>query len=259
MKNLFCLLILVFAWAGPGCRSSVHQPANEPLQIAAAADLNPALQEIATLFQQKTGQSVKINFGSTGLLTRQIEQGAPIDLFFAADQSYTAQLVNQGLALEKSTAPYAQGSLVGWQRTDAPLRVISLTDLTNPAIRRIAIANPDHAPYGKAAVQALQAAKIYDQIQPKLIMGENISQAFQYINTGNADVGLVAKSLVTTRSEGHSFPIDPALYQPLNQTLCILKRTRHFDQANRFKEFVLSQESQQILRKYGFGEVKNEE
>ncbi|MBI4750863.1 MAG: molybdate ABC transporter substrate-binding protein [Acidobacteria bacterium] len=259
MKNLFCFLILVFAWAGAGCTSSVHQPANEPLQIAAAADLNPALQEIATLFQQKTGQSVKINFGSTGLLTRQIEQGAPIDLFFAADQSYTDQLRNQGLVLEKSTTSYAQGYLVGWQRADTPVRITSLTELTNPAIRRIAIANPDHAPYGKAAVQVLQAAKIYDQIQTKLIMGENISQAFQYINTGNADIGLVAKSLVTTRSEGHLFPIDRALYQPLNQTLCILKRTRHPDQAKRFREFTLSQEGQQILQKYGFGEVKNEE
>lgn len=257
MKSLICFLTLVLAWAGPGCAPSIHQPATEPLQVAAAADLNPALQEIATLFQQKTGQSVKINFGSTGLLTRQIEQGAPIDLFFAADQSYTDQLRNQGLTLEKSTTPYAQGYLVGWQRGDAPLRVTSLSELTNPAIRRIAIANPDHAPYGKAAIQALQAANIYDQVQPKLIMGENVSQAFQYVSTGNADVGLVAKSLVTSRSEGHSVPVDPALYQPLNQTLCILKRTQHPDQSKRLAAFVLSPEGQQILQKYGFGGVKN--
>lgn len=259
MKSFIYFLILLLACAGPGCVSSVNQPATEPLQVAAAADLNPALQEITTLFQQKTGQSVKINFGSTGLLTRQIEQGAPIDLFFAADQSYTDQLRNQGLVLEKSTTSYAQGYLVGWQRADAPVRVTSLTELTNPAIRRIAIANPEHAPYGKAAIQALQTAKIYDQVQPKLIMGENVSQAFQYINTGNADIGLVAKSLVTSRAEGHSFPIDPALSQPLNQTLCILKRTRHPDQSKRLAEFVLSQEGQQILQKYGFGGVKNEE
>lgn len=257
MKNLLCLLILVLAWAEPGCPPPPGDQTPEPLRVAAAADLNPALQEITTFFQQRTGQPVEINFGSTGLLTRQIEQGAPVDLFFAADQSYIDQLLQQGLALENTTRPYAQGYLTGWQRADAPIQVKSLRELTNPAIRRIAIANPDHAPYGKLAIQALQAAKIYDQVQSKLIMGENISQAFQYVSTGNADVGLVAKSLVTSRAEGHSFPIDPALYQPLNQTVCILKRTRHPNQAQQLLEFVLSQEGQQILQKYGFGEVKN--
>ncbi|HMW02075.1 MAG TPA: molybdate ABC transporter substrate-binding protein [Acidobacteriota bacterium] len=259
MKNLLCLLILVLAWAEPGCTLPPDNRAPEPLRVAAAADLNPALQEMTTFFQQRTGQPVEINFGSTGLLTRQIEQGAPVDLFFAADQSYTDQLRKQGLVLEKSTTPYAQGYLAGWQRADAPRRVTSLAELTNSAIRRIAIANPDHAPYGKAAIQALQAAKIYDQVQSKLILAENISQAFQYVSTGNADVGLVAKSLVPSRTEGHVFPIDSGLYQPLNQTLCILKRTQHPDQSRRLAEFVLSPEGQQILQKYGFGAVKNEE
>ena len=259
MKNLLCLLILVLAWAEPGCTLPPGPRATEPLRVAAAADLNPALQEIVTFFQQKTGQAVEINFGSTGLLTRQIEQGAPVDLFFAADQSYTDQLLQQALVLENTARPYAQGYLTGWQRMDAPIQIKSLQELTSPAIRRIAIANPDHAPYGKVAIQALQAAKIYDQVQSKLIMGENISQAFQYVSTGNADVGLVAKSLIPSRAGGHVFPIDSGLYQPLNQTLCILKRTQHPDQSKRLVEFVLSPEGQQILQKYGFGAVKNEE
>ena len=242
------LLLLPSACASRRAGDSVS---SVELNVAAASDLQPAFEELGKRFEQETGIKTTFSFGSTGNLARQIEQGLPVDLFAAANVAFIEQLEQQGLLLADTRAMYARGRITIWARADSPLRVEQLEDLTRPEIRHIAIANPEHAPYGLAAKEALEAANLWEAIRPKLVYGETVRQATQFAETGNAEVALTALSL-SIQSSGRWTLIPDHLYKPLHQALAVIKSTRHEKEARRFAAYINSPPGQLIMEKYGF-------
>lgn len=232
-----------------GVSTTVDMPR---LTVAAAADLIPAFTEVGALFTQQTGIGVDFSFGSTGQLAQQIQQGAPIDLFAAANQSFIDQLEQAGRIIPDSRAIYAVGRLTLWTRSEGSLNLTGLADLTNPAITHIAIANPEHAPYGVAAREALQRAGLWEELQPKLVFGENVAQTLQFASSGNADVAIVALSLSVQGEGGRWLLLAEELHNPLIQALAVIEGTAHEAEARRFSAFVNSEEGRTILRRYGF-------
>ena len=246
------LALIVAVTLSTACRSSdsvTDLPVT--LTVSAAADLTPAFEELGKLFTNETGIHVTFNFGSTGQLTQQIEQGAPVDLLAAANVSFVDQLERQDLILPDTKALYAQGRITLWTRSDSPLKLERVEDLAKPEVRRIAIANPEHAPYGEAARQALQSAGIWERVSPRLVFGENISQTLQYAETGNVDAAIVALSL-SVNSKGRWLLISEQLHQPLNQALAVIRGTPHEAEARRFATFINSPQGRSVMRKYGF-------
>jgi molybdate transport system substrate-binding protein len=219
--------------------------------IAAAADLQFAFQDIAEIYEQDTGQRVRLVFGSTGQLTQQIEHGAPYDLIAAANQEYVDRLVGQGLALEDSVQLYARGRIVLAVNQQTGLALDELEDLLDPSIRYIAIANPEHAPYGLAAQQALQTAGLWEQVQDKLVLGENVRQALQFVQTGDAQAGIIALS-VANAPEITWVLIDEALHVPLDQSLAVLAAADEPELAAQFAAYINGTVGRPIMRRYGF-------
>src|SRR5262245_33169398 len=209
------LFSLLFALS---CRP---QTAETDLTIAAASDLTNAFEEIGREFQKTTGTKVVFNFGSSGMLTKQIEQGAPVDLFAAANVAFVNQLEQKGLILPDTKKVYARGRLVLWTAQNSGIKIEKLSDLTLPEIKRVAIANPEHAPYGMAARQALERAGLWEAVKPKLVYGENIRQTMQYAQTGNVEVAIVALSL-TPGTDGHYVLVSAELHDPLDQTFAVI-------------------------------------
>ncbi len=221
------------------------------LTVAAAADLQFAFTDIAKVFEEQTGHKVTLVFGSTGQLAQQIENGAPYDLLAFADFGYIQQLAAKKLVLENSVAPYARGRIVLAANRQAGVTVTDLKDLLNPQIKHISIANPAHAPYGVAAKQALEAAGLWDAVQPKLVLGENVRQALQYIQTGDAEAGIVALSVANVPEISWTL-IDESMHQPLNQALAIVASSPHQELASQFAAFINGEYGRPIMRKYGF-------
>lgn len=226
----------------------------DQITVAAAGDLNFALRELAKRFEQKTGHTVQISFGSSGNLSAQIENGAPFDVFMSADVSYPERLVEKGLLKQGSLVRYGRGTLVVWVPPDSKLDPSLLRErlLTNDAVKRISIANPRHAPYGRAAEAALKRWGVYDRIKDKLVLGENVTQAAQFVESGNADAGLVALSLVLAKGEGKYWQVPDDAYPPLEQGAAIVASTKHPAAAQAFMDFLNSPEARRILETYGF-------
>jgi molybdate transport system substrate-binding protein len=246
LSILTLLTTLVFEWA---CR----HPNNQRLQItvAAASDLTAGFEEIGREFEATQNIKVVFVFGSTGMLTRQIENGAPMDLFAAANVAYVDQLEQKGLIVPDTKAIYARGRITLWTTADSPLKVETVSDLTRPEIKRVAIANPDHAPYGLAAKQALESAGVWESVKPKLVYGDNIRQTLQYAETGNVDVSIVALSL-SQQSKGRWTLVPEQLHQPIDQGLAVIKSTHNEQAARAFASFVTGPRGKEILGKYGF-------
>jgi molybdate transport system substrate-binding protein len=221
------------------------------LTVSAAADLTPAFEEIGKIFERETGVKVTFNFGSTGQLTQQIESGAPVDLFAAANVSFIEELEKKNLILPDTKALYGQGRITIWTRSDSPLRIERVEDLARADVRRIAIANPEHAPYGVAAREALQSAGVWQAVQTKLVFGENVAQTLQYAETGNVDAAIVALSI--SIGSGGRWTLAPQdSHRPLNQALAVVRGTRHEAEARRFAAFINSPPGRAVMRKYGF-------
>ena len=246
------LLVLLF-WT-LGCRSDRADHETQ-ITVAAASDLVPAFEEMGRAFQAETNIKVVFSFGSTGMLTQQISNGAPIDLFAAAHISYIEQLEKQNLILPDTKAVYARGRITLWTTKEAPFKPTRIEDLTRSEITRIAIANPDHAPYGLAARQALETAGIWDRVKPKLIFGDNIRQALQFAETGNVEVAILALSL-SMPSNGQWVLVPQELHKPIDQGLAVIKTTKYEPEARRFASFINSPAGQTILTKYGFAQPK---
>jgi molybdate transport system substrate-binding protein len=223
----------------------------EPLLVAAASDLQFAFGEIGPLFETETGQPVIFTFGSTGNLTTQIENGAPFDILAAANVAFVDRLTAQGLTISETQQLYAQGRIVLVVNRQAGIRATTLDDLLDPAITRISIANPEHAPYGMAAREALQSAGIWAAIEDKLVLGENVSQALQFVQTGDAPVGIVALSIADV-PEVTGTLIDDDLHEPINQALAVIRYTPREEAARAFVDFVNSPAGREIMRRYGF-------
>ncbi|MBI4782726.1 MAG: molybdate ABC transporter substrate-binding protein [Oscillatoriophycideae cyanobacterium NC_groundwater_1537_Pr4_S-0.65um_50_18] len=235
--------------------SSPTSPALEPaavtLTVSAASDLSEVFPALGKLWQQETGNSVTFNFGSTGQLAQQIERGAPVDLFAAANKKFVEDLDKAGLILSDTKALYGRGRIVIWSRQGSPLDLKELKELTRSEVKRIAIANPDHAPYGVAAKQALQSLGIWDEIQPKLVLGENIKQTQQYAETGNVDVAIAALS-ISMNKPGQWTLIPENLHQPLEQMLAVPKNTTHPAIAQQFAAFINGAKGRPLMLRYGF-------
>ena len=224
---------------------------SDELTVAAAADLTPAFEELGRAFESATKTKVVFVFGSTGMLTRQIENDAPFDLFAAANVSYIDELDQKGLIIPGSKTIYARGRITLWTTNDSPIRLQGIADLARPEVQRVAIANPDHAPYGLAAKQALQSAGVWERVQPKLVYGDNIRQTLQYAQTGNVEVAIVALSL-SIQSNGRWTLIPEELHQPIDQGLAIMKSTKKEPAARAFAAFISSPQGKAIMKKYGF-------
>jgi molybdate transport system substrate-binding protein len=226
----------------------------ETITIAAASDLKFAMDEIARDFQRAHPQDkVEVVYGSSGKFRTQIQQGAPYDFFFSADIAFPQALAKQGLAAA-DVKPYAFGRIVLWSTTRDASQM-TLAALTDPSITRIAIANPKHAPYGKRAEEALRAAGVWDQVRAKLVFAENIAQTAQYVQSGNADIGIIALALAVNpelASKGGYWLIPENLHQPLEQGYVITKRAEHNALAHRFADTMQSPAVRMIMTRFGF-------
>ncbi|MDO9010493.1 MAG: molybdate ABC transporter substrate-binding protein [Gallionella sp.] len=224
------------------------------ITIAAAADLKFAMDEIVSLFgKAHPAERVATVYGSSGKFHTQIRQGAPYDLYFSADIAYPRALEADGFAASGVQA-YALGRIVLW-RASRTVKALSLNDLADPAIQRIAIANPRHAPYGKRAEEALRAAAVWDKVEAKLVYGENVAQTAQFVQTGNAQIGLIALSLALSpelSSQGSYTLIPDSLHQPLEQGFVITKRAADNPLAQDFSRFMRSPEVRAIMMRHGF-------
>jgi molybdate transport system substrate-binding protein len=227
----------------------------QTLRVAAAADLQFAMKDIAGQYEKQSGTKIEVSYGSSGNFRAQIENGAPFDVFFSADALYPQQLVTAGVADAQSMVVYAQGHLVLWAPAAGNLHLAErgLEALKDARVAKIAIANPEHAPYGRAAVAALQKAGLYDQLKGKLVYGENISQAAQFAQSGSAQIGIIALSLTFAESMkgGERWEIPADLYPPIQQAAVIITASPNKAAAKAFLEFVKSEEGRTILTKYG--------
>ena len=245
------LLLWIALLSLPGLTGCGRADPNPALTVSAASSLALAFEELGEMYEAETGTPVVFNFGSTGKLAQQIEQGAPVDLFAAANVADVERLAARGHLLPGTVERFARGRLVLWTRADAPFHPQTLADLLDPAVKRVAIANPEHAPYGIAARQALRTAGVWDAVQPKLVLGENVRQTLQFAETGNVDVAIVALSLSLT-TDGDWTLMPETLHDPIEQALAIVADSPRREAARRFTDLLRSSRGQAVLRRYGF-------
>jgi molybdate transport system substrate-binding protein len=224
------------------------------LLVSAASDLQDAFAELGGKFKAEAGVTVEFNFAASGMLAQQIKSGAKVDVFASANVEFIDELDRAGLVVSETKRVYARGRLAAWSRKDAK-KIHSLTDLLDPAVKRVAIANPVTAPYGMAASQALQNAGVWDAVKDKLVNGENIRQTMEFARSGNADVAIVSLSL-TQGAEGNSFPVPTDLHKPIDQSAAVVKGTKNEADARRFLELLSGPEGRKTLVKFGF-EIEN--
>jgi molybdate transport system substrate-binding protein len=231
-------------------------PAAQAVTVAAAADLQSVLPDVVERFERETGRKVALTFGSSGNFFSQIQNGAPFDLFFSADIDYPRRLEAAGLAESGSLYEYAAGRIVVWSRKDSGIELRrGLQVLADSRVHRVAIANPEHAPYGRAAVAALQHENLYDRVRSKLVLGENISQAAQFVQSGNSEAGIIALSLAlapSLRTSGDYFEIPASFYPAIEQAAVMLRASRNKDAARQFVAFLRRPEIVRLLQDFGF-------
>ncbi len=246
----------------PSRHSLAQKPAQhtagKELRVAAAADLEPVLPALAELYRQATGVKLVISYGSSGTLTTQILNGAPVDLFLAADFTFPERIVAAGLTEDRAPIPYARGSLVLFTRKDSPLQPLSMERLTDPRVRTVAIADPSHAPYGRAAVAALQQLKLLDTVQPHIVTAENVAQAGQFAVSGNAQLAFVSLTLAISSKykEIGTYVMAPTVYPEIRQCAVVLKRSDRRPEAQAFLAWLLSSPVQEHLPEFGLRPIR---
>jgi molybdate transport system substrate-binding protein len=249
-KAIICAL-LVAILAGAGCRSETARTAPPELTVAAASNLTDAFAEIGPRFTAKTGIRLVFSFGATADLAKQIENGAPFDVFAAADTEHVEQLETKGLLTSGSRAIYARGRLVMWLPPGSALKAERIQDITAKPFERIAIPKPDVAPYGRAAVESLQSLGIWNDLQGRVIYAQNVAQTKQYAATGNAEVAFIPLALVKP-GEGSYIEAGDELHRPIDQALGIVKESPKQAAARKFTDFLLSVEGQELLAGKGY-------
>lgn len=245
-RRWLALAVLAALVLVAGCR---RRAPSGTVRVAAAADLARAFEEVGKAFKAKTGASVVFTFHSSGLLAKQISEGAPFDVYAAAARSYVDDVIKAGACDASTRAAYGRGRLVVWSKGQ-PLTAI--TDLADARFAKIAIANPDHAPYGKAAKQALEKLGLWSQVAGRMVFADNVQVTMQWAQDGSADAAIVALSLATVTQGGTSVPVDPALHDPLEQELVVCGKGGGTAAARQFAAFVNSPDGRTIMRNYGF-------
>ncbi|MGC3975601.1 MAG: molybdate ABC transporter substrate-binding protein [Nitrospira sp.] len=248
MRRFFAIILFLLCAVSPARA--------EEITVAAASDLNFAIKEVIGEFEKQTGHRVKVSLGSSGNFYAQLQQGAPFDLYFSADIGYPKKLEEAGLTVPGSLYRYAVGRVVLWAPKSSLVDVNKgLTVLREPTSKKIAIANPKHAPYGRAAVAAMEHAQIYAQVKDRLVLGENISQAAQFIESGACDVGIIALSLALApamKSAGSYWEIPAETHPPLEQGAVVMKQSKNQELARSFLGFLQGPQGQEIMTRYGF-------
>src|ERR1039458_836770 len=249
MRTILPLLLLTTVLC-----SAAHA---QDITVAAASDLNYALKGLASRFEKKTGDKVALSFGSSGNLYSQIQGGAPYDLFFSADIAYPQKLAAAGLVESSSLRTYAIGHLVLWVPNSSSFdpQKLKMDFLLQRAVQRIAIANPAHAPYGRAAMAALEHFALKDKVAGKLVFGENVSQAAQFVQSGNAQAGLIPLSMAVSpamKDSGRYWELPTDSYPELQQGVALLSASKHKPAAKAFADYLLSAEGAAVLEQYGF-------
>jgi molybdate transport system substrate-binding protein len=255
--SLILTSLLGFAASGAALPAGPEPATAHHLDVAAASDLKFAMDELVVAFgKARADVTVSVSYGSSGNFLSQIQNGAPFDLFFSADIDYPRRLAEAGLAAKGSEFPYAVGRIVVWVPAASSIPVErGLQALTAPEVRRIAIANPTHAPYGRAAEAALRKLGVYDSVKDKLVFGENVAQTAQFVQSGAADAGIIALSLAIAPAlakEGRYFEVPLDAYPRMEQGGIILNRAQHSEAARAFRDFVLGDEGHATLKRYGF-------
>lgn len=250
MKKTLALLLLLVTLS-----ALAH---SEEITVAAAADLTFAMKDLAARFQTQTGNEVRLSFGASGNFYSQISNGAPFDVFFSADSEYPDKLAAARKIDKASVRVYAVGALVLWlpNSSGLDLQKLKMDALLDPSVKKIAIANPEHAPYGRAAMAALEHFQLKALVRDKLVMGENISQAAQFVQSGNAQAGLIAESLAlspTMKGAGKFWSVPADSYPAIVQSAGILTSSKRKEKAQAFLDFVTSSDGAKILAQYGFG------
>jgi molybdate transport system substrate-binding protein len=252
-------LVTPFQAERAGNAVSLPQAAAKPcgtVTVAAASDLTYAMNEIAANFGKATGCTVRLSMGSSGNFLTQIENGAPFDVFFSADIAYPKKLEAEGLAAPGTTYLYAIGKIVLWTRKDSRVDVSKgFSALRDPAVQKIAIANPEHAPYGRAAEEALRQSGVYEAVKDRLVLGENISQTAEFVESGNADAGIVALSLVLSpamKDKGRAWNIPENLYTPIQQGAVVARAAANPQGALQFLNYIKMPATAALLERYGF-------
>jgi molybdate transport system substrate-binding protein len=228
----------------------------QSLTVAAAADLQTVMPALAAQFQKATGRTIHVTFGSSGNFFSQIQNGAPFDLFLSADSDYPRRLEAAGLVERGSLVTYATGRIVVWARKDGPTDVTrGLSALLDARVRRISIANAEHAPYGRAAVAALRHEQMYERVRTKLVLGENVSQAAQFVDSGNADAGIIPLSLAIgppLNERGTYYEIPTSFHPPIEQTAAVIAASLNKAAAHDFLAFLQTPDVVRLMQTYGF-------
>jgi molybdate transport system substrate-binding protein len=233
--------------------------AQQTLRVAAAADLQPVLPSLLSDYEAQTHRHVEASYQSSATLATQIENGAPFDLFLSADMQFPARLIAGGFCDSDKPIPYAEGTLVLWTRKDSRFPHPSLATLSDPSLKRLAIANPQHAPYGRAAMASLTSLGLADALKPRLITAENISQAAQFADSGNADAGLISLTSALTerlRASGSYFEMPADSYPPILQGAVVMRKSAQAAAAHRLLEFLLSPAVKARLAERGLRPVR---
>jgi len=229
------------------------------VNVTAAADMQPVFEVAGPIFEQKTGLKLNIAYGSSAALSQQLQNGSPADIFFSADFYFAEQVVTSGLTEGKEPEPYARGLLVLWTGKNSRFKPLSLDDLSRKDLKSVAVADPDKAPYGRAAIAALKKMKLYDNVGPHIVQAESVGQAAQFALSGNAELALISQTLAVSpkyRSEGNFVLFPPSQYPDIRQCAVFLRAGKNLDGAHRLLKFVLSDEVQQNLTKLGLEPVK---
>lgn len=253
--RLICLLLaIVSAFLMQGCHENGEgQDETREIVVAAASNLTDVFGEMGRAFTQKTGVRVTYSFGATADLAKQIENGAPFDVFAAADVKHVDELAEKNLLLAETRALYARGRLVLWIPEGSGAKVERLEDVSS--LNRVAVAKPDVAPYGAAAVEALRALKVWEKVEPKVVYGQNVTQVKQFAASGNADAAFIPRSLVKT-GEGQAIEVEESLHRPVDQAIAVVRASSRHGEARRFVEFVLSDEGRALLERYGYAKAE---
>ena len=243
-------LLLLSALMIMGCGSRATLPAKDEINVATAANLTRVFAELGQIFERETGIHLVTSFGATTQLAQQIEHGAPYDVFAAADTEHVDELARKGLIFNDTRAIYARGKLVLWVPSERT-PVERLEDLARADVTHIAVANPQLAPYGRAAVETLHALHLWEAVQPRIVFAQNVSMATQYAATGNADVAFTALALVYDKA-GRKIEVPANLHAPIDQAIAVLRGSAKPEQARKFVAFILGGKALEIFKRYGY-------